>query len=278
MSPLLAFLLLILLLPACSGGGDSGPPPPNAGGNQPPGPGPAPVPSSTSNVIFGRSTNANLDIFLSKIDGTGVVTLAADSTISERFYKVVGSKVIYHTSPVGPLVPRDIWAVNLDGTGVAPLVNTGADEFASGVTATRVVYGTSQSIGGLRDLGSVGVDGTAQRVLANSGDDEYFRDVVGERVIYERRVGSQAIPQSNNTDIYSINADGTDLRPIATTLFEEFDQATVGNQIIFVRRVDPSSLRISSLPMSMVRAGPSHSQEPPIVNFSVPWPATGWFI
>ncbi|MEX5212754.1 MAG: DUF5050 domain-containing protein [Nitrospiraceae bacterium] len=201
----------------------------------------SPGPSPLAKVILGRSTNGNLDMYLSNIDGSAVVTLAADSTISERFSRVVGNQVIYHTSPVGPLVPRDIWKVNLDGTGAAQLVSTGADEFASGVTATWLVYGISQTIGGLRDLASVSLDGSTQRVLASSGDDEYFRSIVGERVIYERRVGSQVNPQSNNTDIYSINADGTDVRPIATTALEEFDQATVGNRLIFVRRNDPSS-------------------------------------
>ncbi|MGE3152152.1 MAG: DUF5050 domain-containing protein [Nitrospiraceae bacterium] len=200
-----------------------------------------PDPSPSAKVIFGRSTNGNLDMFLSNSDGSGVVTLAAESTISERFFRVVGNQVIYHTSPVGPLVPRDLWMVNLDGTGAAPLVSSGADEFASGATASWLVYGVSQTVGGLRDLASVSLDGTAQRALANSGDDEYFRSIVGERVIYERRVGSQVNPQSNNTDIYSINADGTDVRPLATTPLEEFDQATVGNRLIFVRRIDPSS-------------------------------------
>ncbi len=229
--------LVGLAVAGCGGGGDSAPVSTStgSGGTLPPAIVPPPPPAVNGIVIYGRSDGLNPDLLLSKVDGTGEVTLAADPTAKETYSRRVGNRLFYLKSALAPFSQRDIWAVNTDGTGNGPVVAAAGDELLSTIVGNLAIYEVQPSLGGLRDIWSVGVDGSAPKPIANNpNDDEHYIGVAATRVVYEQRVGTQ-------TDVYSINPDGSDLQPIANTADEEFVGGITGTRVIFARRESPTA-------------------------------------
>lgn len=229
--------LVGIVVAGCGGGGDSAPTSTNtgSGGTLPPAIIPPPPLAVNGIVIFGRSEGQNSDLLLTKIDGTSEVALAADPAVKETYSRRVDNRIYYQKSALAPFSQRDVWTVNTDGTGNAPLVAAAGDELLNAIVGNRAVYEVQSGLGGQRDLWSVLVDGSDPRPVANNpNDDEHYIGVAGTRVIYEQRVGAQ-------TDVYSINPDGSGLQPIANTVDEEFVGGIIGTRVIFARRENPTA-------------------------------------
>jgi hypothetical protein len=66
----------------------------------------------------------------SQTDGSGMVTLADEPTVTNDVARLAGSNVLYMTQDgqIGGPGPRDIWTVNINGTGKHVLANTAEDE------------------------------------------------------------------------------------------------------------------------------------------------------
>lgn len=275
--PIRALLVLGALsggLAACSGGGDSAAP---TQGVVPP-PGGGPPPPGVANVVFARnvatSPPPNLDLFLVKEDGTGMVPLASAAPQVEVYVGATGSKVIYLAC--NPFNSRcDLQSVNQDGSGVLPL----AMDIRPApilVVGGRIVYG--KSVGGpsgQNDIYSVAPTGGSPVELAVTTDNENLiaGAVVGTRVVYVRRTNGQndlysvdvsggggsaplGISAADETfrgllsnrvlfertvagqgDVFSVTADGGDLRNVATTPDDETIVGQAGDRLVYARRV-----------------------------------------
>lgn len=143
-----------------------------------------------------------------------MVTLADEPTVTNDVTRLAGSNVLYMTQDgqIGGPGPRDIWTVNINGTGKHVLANSAEDEIIRDAIGPWMLYDVvPTTFPKLSDLASVQLDGTGRQIIAPAVH------TIGSELFafYERQAGSRAVFSRGN-DLFSILPDGTDLRQLTT--------------------------------------------------------------
>lgn len=205
---------LMLALAACGGGSDGGSPPA--------------APPASSTVVFQRwAGGTQTDLYAVGEDGTGPALLAGTAE-NESFQGVTpGGRVIFARKAGGLW---DVFAVDLDGTGLVGLGNTDCtSEHVQGITpGGRVVFLRLDFSTGLADLHVIEADGTGEVHLAADAFN-YYGVSPGGRVIFDH---------STAGGLYGVREDGTGLVTLSTTASSDpFRAITPAGRVIFRERV-----------------------------------------
>jgi len=170
------------------------------------------------------------------VDGTGLAPLTGVTALgvrtSEPQWSPDGTRVVFSSSrkldgtdAPGPVSTFNIWRVNADGTGLAPLTNAtalGADSFSPqwSPDSARVVFESWDPRTLVANIWRVNSDGTGPVALttatiAGSFVPQWSPD--GAKVAFEssRKLDGTDAPNPNYTrNIWVVTTDGTGLAPL----------------------------------------------------------------
>ena len=190
-------LLFSLILVSCSGESDAPPPIP------------PPVPAGLlwAHHTYDPTAGNRYRIVRSQADGSNVIILADEPTVTNDVPRLAGSSVVYMTQDgqIGGPGPRDIWTVQTNGTDKHVLAQTAEDEIIRDVIGRWVLYDVVPTT----SLASVTLDGAMRQVLA-------VTDTTGGGIAqpsYERQVSGRATFQRDG-NLFSVLPDGTDLHQL----------------------------------------------------------------
>jgi hypothetical protein len=212
--PSFLVLVLSLILVSCSGGSEA---PQSL--TEPPPPPPPPPPAQVS-LIY--STRFAIDaeqpdgaLIRSQTDGSGQVLLSDQPGLITAFWQVFvsGSTMVYHLfNPPAHFEPRDIWRVQLDGTGARPVGVSGS---ALDVIGPWVVYEANGTTRAVR------LDGTGDHLITTEPVTYHLH--IGDRLVFMRSTDGQ---------VFSVLLDGTDRRVLITLPLELTVLRALGSQVI----------------------------------------------
>ena len=220
----LCFLLVLFLIAGCSGGGSESP---DSTASQP-ATGPQAPPQAS--LIWLSSSG----LFRSHTDGTGRITLDDQPGVSRPV--LVSSTSIVYTREVNRL--RDVWAVQLNGTGKHVLANDQDDEILRDAFGSWAIY--DRSPGELRgnNIWSVSLDGQQAHLLvaANEQLDQQFsgfhQGQAAGRAVYLLSCSVLRVDPSCG-QLHSILPNGSDPRQLTVDSFIPFIGGHVGNRLIY---------------------------------------------
>src|SRR5215472_10961050 len=247
LSQWLIISLLLFMLAGCGGGSSGTTPTPTPA---PPGP-PTSAAFLSNRALDGSdaaNTNFTFNIWTVNVDGTSATPLTrltafgADSASSS--WSPDGRRVVFHSQraldgsdAVNSNGTTNIWAVNADGTGSAPLTHlmaANADNFAPvwSPDGRKIAFESSRALDGsdtantndVRNIWVVNADGTGPTPLTHlmAASVDNFAPVWspdGRKIAFASTRaldGSDAINTNATLNIWIINADGTGATPLTT--------------------------------------------------------------
>jgi hypothetical protein len=244
----LCSLFALLLLAGCSGGGSDEPAStasqPSTGSQAPP----------QASLVWLSSSG----LFRSQTDGTGRITLDSQPGVTHPVV-VSGSSILYTKEDAGRV--RDVWTVQLNGTGKRVLVNDQDDEILRDVVGSWAIYDRTPGELRLLNLWSVSLDGQQPHLLvaANEQADEQFSAFydgqAAGRAFYFLSCSVLRIDPSCG-QLHSILPNGSDRRQHTVDSFIPTRGGHIGNRLIYnhFTSTDAMNHDIRSVPMT---GGPS---------------------
>ena len=168
------------------------------------------------------------NLFAVPITGGPVVTLA-EGPEYEFLGAVVGSRVVYHRCPIGPVTlivgPCDVYSVQSDGSGTIALSTHPDYDAIQGAVGSWVVVRRNHG-GPTDELFSVLVTGGVETpILTLAYEDEFMAGIAQDRILLQRTTG-----------LWSIKVDGSELTQLAQDA-ERFSTVPVGPFACFNRGV-----------------------------------------
>ncbi|HZE94008.1 MAG TPA: Ig-like domain-containing protein [Gemmatimonadales bacterium] len=226
-----------------------------------------------SRIAYVSQRDGNAEIYVMNADGTGAARVTNDPQPDGRpAFTPDGQAIVFHSSRAAPPAPpapagkQQIWAVNLDGTGLTQLtrdsVNASPTVSPDGQTIAYVSSRNKDS-----DIWLMGRDGSNQRQFTRSPqqretEPHFLRDGTLAYLV-ERRDGNRTVQQVMRADLAtgSVTAlTGTDLAIAA------FAVSPSGDLVALVVNAEPQNRRN---PAYRVYIQPVSSATP------VPMPTTG---
>jgi hypothetical protein len=183
-------------------------------------------------LIFDRIIGGKSVLNSVKLDNTGLYTLPSANSVI--FRGVMGTQIlvgIQGPAPVGS-ANEDLYKINADTSGLAPVINSADNELFQDVVGDRIIF--TKKVGLYLHSFSVKMDGTGLVDLAGSTDQEIYQGAAGNRLIMRRQQFSGSTAQHG--DLISVNPDGSSPVALAQTSENEIYRAYVNGRIIFERR------------------------------------------
>lgn len=168
-------------------------------------------------IIYASSHGSQHDIYRIDADGSNLTQLTTDvgaepdPSLSRDGTKIVFSRAI-----------KDIWVMNVDGTGATNLTNFGAGElgvyprFSPDGSKIVFVYALNNDL----DLMIMDASG-ANRTNLTSSDPLFYSGSVCFSLDGQRIYATAGTTQNGQRDIYRLDADGTNRIPITDTEADE---------------------------------------------------------
>jgi len=162
---------------------------------------PAWSPDGSSVVFQRRSQSGNWDLYLVRWDGSALEPLATGPEPEEEpAWSPDGGRIAFVRS-------GSIHVMNVDGSGITPLTNTGLDSHPSwSPDGTQIVFGSGRS--GVEAIHIMDADGSGVVQLTSdpAGDSNPSWSPDGTKIAFER----------GDADVYLVNPDGSGLTRVVS--------------------------------------------------------------
>ena len=232
--------LLPLIFVACGSGGDDSP----AAGTAPQ---PSPPPAAQPDMLTATSQG----ILRGKANGQGQRLILARPNLHQPAFSgdvFLANGLVYYPREAPPVLfdypNQDIWSVNTDGSGDHAVLNTGSDEFVTGVNPSYAIYnrGTYGGPNG-RDDEWWSLRHNAGHALLTTERFAQYRFLAGDRAVF-----------NTEHQLFSVNLNGSDARTHATadnaggTLMLE--ASAVADGAVVFREHDFARATVKAVPLS----------------------------
>ena len=193
-------------------------------------------------IAFSSNRGGFPEIFLMSADGSDQVVLAslgASGALAPSFSHS-GSELCFNSQ----VRPRDIYIVNIDGTGLTNLTETNLTETKAdnlrcdwSPTSNSIAFGSTRD--GNEEIYVMDADGSEPRRLTDAPgvDANAAWSPNGDRIAFE---SNRHMPQGGNAEIYVMDADGTHQERLTSFAGQDTKPtwSPTGDRIAFHRRIE----------------------------------------